>query len=309
MTRPPSSRFAGASHTYEICSQDGTPQALHVRYPPGVRRKRKSFLWFQPDGETEGLNGRPVHTLPFYRSEWLKDLEPGDQVVITEGEKAADALWAFGIVALGTVTGSSTKIPADDAVLGSLTGFDVAVWPDVGTGGQKHMDLLLKDLYRVRGSAEGLSVVNNAALGLIESGADAADWRPDDAVGDLLGALRPLVSAAAEHRASRRRGPGKGVDRGIGARLFPARQDEGRARRRPGSSRLRPALQRALQPARNPRRWRRAPHLERDRRHAALVHPGADRRALLCLQQRQRAGPHDVDLEAVRRADRRRARR
>ena len=191
MTRPPSDRFSGASHTYEICAPDGTPQAFHVRYPPGVRRKRKSFLWFQPDGETKGLNGRPVHTLPFYKSEWLKDLKPGEQVVITEGEKAADALWAFGIVAVGTITGSSAKVPADDAVLGSLTGFDVAVWPDVGTGGRKHMDRLLKDLYRVRGSAEGLSVVDNAALGLTESGADAADWRPDDAGGDLLGALRP----------------------------------------------------------------------------------------------------------------------
>ena len=191
MTRPHSGRFVGASHTYEICAPDGTPQALHVRYPPGVRRKRKSCFWFQPDGETKGLNGRPVHTLPFYRSEWLKDLEPGDQVVITEGEKAADALWAFGIVALGTVTGSSAKVPADDAVLATLTEFDVAVWPDVGTGGRKHMDRLLKDLYRVRGSAEGLSVVDNAALGLTESGADAADWWPDDAVDDLLGALRP----------------------------------------------------------------------------------------------------------------------
>ena len=221
MTRPPSSRFAGASHTYEICSQDGTPQALHVRYPPGVRRKRKSFLWFQPDGETKGLNGRPVHTLPFYRSECLKDLDPGDQVVITEGEKAADALWAFGIVALGTVTGSSTKIPADDAVLGSLTGFDVAVWPDVGTGGQKHMDLLLKDLYRVRGSAEGLSVVDNTALGLIESGADAADWRPDDAVGDLRGALRPWCPSQPSIEPAAAAAPGKASTAGSERVFFP----------------------------------------------------------------------------------------
>ena len=82
-------------------------------------------------------------------------------------------------------------------------------------------NLLLKNLYRVRGSAEGLSVVDNAALGLTESGADAADWRPDDAVGDLLGALKPWCPPQPSIEPAAAAVPGKASTAGSERVFFP----------------------------------------------------------------------------------------
>ena len=57
---------------------------------------------------------------------------------MTEGEKAADALTAAGIPAVGTVTGApATPSPA---TLAALTGRAVLLWPDNDTIGREHMD-------------------------------------------------------------------------------------------------------------------------------------------------------------------------
>ena len=174
---------------YEICADDGTPVALHVRIESPGQKKR--FVWQQPDGSS-GLADRSVSELPLYGTEQLPDLKSGRLVVVTEGEKAADALRVRDIPAVGTVTGAA-GCPSDD-VLATLDRFDVAVWPDADPQGHKHAAKLLHGLLRTRkGKAEGLLEVDLAALGLTAKGADADDWCPEDPIDELLVALKPYA--------------------------------------------------------------------------------------------------------------------
>ena len=156
-----------------------------------LRAKKKRFVWQQPDGSS-GLADRSVSELPLYGTEQLPDLKSGRLVVVTEGEKAADALRVLGIPAVGTVTGAA-GCPSDD-VLATLDSFDVAVWPDADPQGRKHAAKLLHGLLRTRkGKAEGLLEADPAALGLTAKGADADDWRPEDPIDDLFVALKPYA--------------------------------------------------------------------------------------------------------------------
>ena len=178
----------GVRKTYRICADDGAPVALHVRIQSPGQKKR--FVWQQPDGSS-GLS-RSVSELPLYGTEQFPDLKSGRLVVVTEGEKAADALRRRDIPAVGTVTGA-TGCPSDD-VLATLDRFAVAVWPDADTQGRKHAAKLLHGLLRTReGKAEGLFEVDLATLGLTAKGADADDWRPSDALDEFFGALQPYT--------------------------------------------------------------------------------------------------------------------
>ena len=142
----------GVRNTYKICAYDGTLVALHVRIQSPGQKKR--FVWQQPDGSS-GLHVRSVSELPLYGTERLPGLKSGRLVVVTEGEKAADALRRRDIPAVGTVTGAAGCPSAD--VLATLDRFDVAVWPDADPQARKHAAKLLDGLLRTRkGKAEGL---------------------------------------------------------------------------------------------------------------------------------------------------------
>ena len=172
-----------------------------TRWSPGhiridLAKGKKTFTWELPDG-TKGLGGRAAKTLPLYRSETLRALKPGAMVIVTEGEKAADALAALEFAVVGTVTGAS-GFPSDD-VLRTLDGFHVVMWPDADVIGRKHGGRVLEALYRLRGSATGLSRVDPEALGLTGQGDDAADWTPtDDALDELFAAIQPWTPPAPE---------------------------------------------------------------------------------------------------------------
>ena len=174
---------------YQVCAQDGTLQAVHL-HTTRPRSKKKDMPWELPDG-TAGLSGRSVKTLPLYRSETLRDLQPGAMVIVCEGEKDTDAAVALDFDAVGTVTGASS-LPTD-AVLRTLDGFHVVAWPDADVVGSKHMGRLLEACARLRGGVgAGLSLVYPGRLGLAENGDGAADWTPtDDAFDELFAAIKP----------------------------------------------------------------------------------------------------------------------
>ena len=177
---------------YQVCAQDGTVHAIHIRID--LANGKKKFTWELPDG-TKDLAGRPVKTLPLYRSETLRALKPGAMVIVTEGEKAADALAALEFAVVATVTGSS-GLPSDD-VLRTLDGFHVVMWPDADVVGRKHADRVLEALYQLRGIGKELSEVENRALGLTGKGDDAADWTPkEDALDELFEVIRPWTPSA-----------------------------------------------------------------------------------------------------------------
>ena len=100
---------------------------------------------------------------PLYRTERIPTYPPGSLAVIAEGEKDTDALLTRGFRALGSVTGSATCHA--DPVLATLAGFEVAVWPDNDEVGLEHAGATLAALARIRGTADGLFLVDTAALG------------------------------------------------------------------------------------------------------------------------------------------------
>ena len=190
-------RTDGTRACYEIHNTDHTLVARHIRID--LAKGEKTFTWALPDG-TKGLGGRPVKTLPLYRSETLRALKPGALVLVCEGEKDTDAAVALEFDAVGTVTGSSS-LPTDD-VLRTLDGFHVVAWPDLDAVGSRHMGRLLEACYRLRGGVgAGLSRVMPGKLGLTGTGDGAADWTPtDDALDELFAAIQPWTPPEEEPR-------------------------------------------------------------------------------------------------------------
>lgn len=131
----------GAITRYEIRDASGAPLAVHVREDHPVGKK---IWWELPDG-TKGLAGRKLETLPLYGIDRLP--AAAKEIIIVEGEKAADALIKNGIAALGTVTGASGT-PGDDA-LRPLLSRTVYLWPDNDKPGREHMGRIETALLRL----------------------------------------------------------------------------------------------------------------------------------------------------------------
>lgn len=115
---------------YPLHDASGALVATHVRVdePDGG----KAVYWVTPDGK-KGLDG-PLADLPLYGIERVGEART---VVITEGEKAAQALIDNGVMAVGTVTGASATPSARS--LGDLTGKNVVLWADKDEVGEEHM--------------------------------------------------------------------------------------------------------------------------------------------------------------------------
>jgi hypothetical protein len=144
---PDGPKSGPASRTeYKIRDINGNVVAVHVREdkPHG----RKTIRWRGPDGRW-GLGGMKVKDMPLYGTELLRDPPEGSTVVITEGEKAADALRGLGFMAVGTVTGARGT-PGDDA-LRPLLRFSVLLWPDNDDGGRQHMSRIAARLKALHG--------------------------------------------------------------------------------------------------------------------------------------------------------------
>jgi hypothetical protein len=142
-------RAANVRHTpgvitrYQIRDETGDVVAIHAREDFTDGREKRVW-WERPDGKL-GLDGRKVETLPLYGID--KVSADATMIIITEGEKAADALMLNGIAALGTVTGAG-KVPGDDA-LRPLLGREVVLWPDNDDVGRGHMKWIGAALLRL----------------------------------------------------------------------------------------------------------------------------------------------------------------
>jgi len=121
---------------WDVREADGTVIARHCRrYPTTGPRDR---WWEPPEGGKGGLQGRAPKTLPLYGLPELLQQPAGTPVVIAEGEKAADAVRAAGLVAVGTY---GTSCNPTDEVLSPLLGYLPILWPDadVSGSGERHM--------------------------------------------------------------------------------------------------------------------------------------------------------------------------
>ncbi len=139
-TRVKKKRRVVGTKEWEIRDARGELIARHVRtdYEGGG----KSFGWRLPDG-TWKLD-RKSEDLPLYGAEEAAKLPEGSLVVVTEGEKACDALRDAGINAVGTVTCSATA-PGKTA-LSVLRGKEVVLWPDNDESGRAHMERVAERL-------------------------------------------------------------------------------------------------------------------------------------------------------------------
>jgi hypothetical protein len=146
---------------YVVRDASGALVAIHCRQdgPDGKR-----MWWEQPDG-TLGLGGLSTTDLPLFR---IDQLSSSATVVLVEGEKAAEALLAIGVEAVGTVTGASGTPGATP--LAELTGRRVYLWPDNDNVGQKDMQRIGSALV---GIAAAVSII--AWSDAAEHG-DAADF-------------------------------------------------------------------------------------------------------------------------------------
>jgi hypothetical protein len=171
---------------YAIRDADGEIVAVHERTdgPDGKRLK-----WRQPDG-TIGLNGTSSTDLPLYGAENLGSWPMDATVVVTEGEKDADALRVRGIHVLATVTGASATPSA--AVLEALAGRHVVLWPDNDKAGTEHMAHIAKGL-------EGVAATVRVVTPSGDKGDGAADYSGDpwDAI-DAAGLVEPSWRTLAD---------------------------------------------------------------------------------------------------------------
>lgn len=151
---------------YRVRDISGEVIAEHVRVVlPGGK---KNMYWQSPGCDPrDGLMGLGTPDLPLYGTERLPRVAIGDVVVVTEGEKSAEALWSLGIHAVATVTGASST-PGEDA-LSVLLPFDVVLWPDFDEAGDRHMTRVAASLLRLDGRARRLTWGH-------EKGDDAADF-------------------------------------------------------------------------------------------------------------------------------------
>ncbi len=184
-----------AHQRYEIRDPSGALLAIHERIDAADGSKR--FLWRSPDGAL-GLGERAASELPLYGIERLDGF--ASRVLVTEGEKAAQALLDRGVPAVGTVTGAS-GCPGARA-LGELAGRHIVLWPDADEPGRRHMDALA---VRLAGIAASVAIIEPPAG--VRSGWDAAD-----AVAEGRD-LAALVAAARPFEPSTRR-PSRDLETG-----------------------------------------------------------------------------------------------
>jgi hypothetical protein len=160
--------------------RDAQGRAIAEHHRIDLRAGKK--IWWTRNG-AKGLSRLPLSDLPIYGTELVKDVPPGAEIYVVEGEKAADALREKGVLALGTVTGAQgTPGPTPLSV---LRGRDVILWPDFDDAGREHMRRISAALASVAARVCFLSWGERP-------GDDAADYF---ARGGTVEGLASLISA------------------------------------------------------------------------------------------------------------------
>ena len=159
--------YLGDDNQFWICvnPQTGTT-ALHTRRPYVQDGKlRKDYSW------TKGARSKTL----IYRARLTGD----GPLVVTEGEKCADAIAARGLDAIGIVTGAPT-VPNVEALADCRGREDVLLWPEDDGVGLR----LMAGVAALPLGATRVRTVDPSRIGVH----DAADWRPGPGV-DVRAAL------------------------------------------------------------------------------------------------------------------------
>lgn len=188
--KPPAGnlRHGKPSHVWTYRDADGRVMFHHCRFDP--RDQRKQFapltLWRDASGRLAWAwkwppAGAPV---PLYGLPRLAEV-PEATVIITEGEKAADAAARlFPDHAVCTFAGGANAVGKADIT--PLSGRECWLWPDNDEPGRQAMDKLSA---RLGEAGARVRRFNLAALAPLESGDDAADIEARGWTVDRLGQL------------------------------------------------------------------------------------------------------------------------
>lgn len=164
---------------YHAISGDLVGYHIRVDFDDGT----KKMWWQKPDG-TNSLGGFPLSDMALYGIYQIKNKSA---IVITEGEKARDALAAMNIAAVGTMTGAS-GCPCDDA-LKPIVGRLIVLWPDQDDPGEKHMARVARALLELGQPPDQIQRVQWADA---PPKGDAADFTGTiDDIRELLAAAKP----------------------------------------------------------------------------------------------------------------------
>lgn len=147
------------------------------RWEPGRGRdgksngKRKSYSQHLADGHA----GKAAVQLPYRLPQLIAARGSGATIVVTEGEKAADAVVALGVVAT-TWAGGTGAVGGEERTTWTpqfaehFRGAHLALWPDNDDVGRAAMAKIASVLQGVAASVVTVDVQ------LTQKGADAADW-------------------------------------------------------------------------------------------------------------------------------------
>jgi hypothetical protein len=176
---PPVSKDSITS--YEIRDHVGALQAIHERHdlPDGKR-----MAWRLPGRTAYGLEGRRTDSLPLYGAQHVANWSRDMWLVITEGERDADALTRLDVPALGTVTGAAAA-PTPESLAGVAVGRRFVTWPDNDDAGRQHMALVAANLYRA-GAVDIRNVIYRPVI---------VNWPKNAGARDLVGNADPNMGA------------------------------------------------------------------------------------------------------------------
>ncbi len=131
-------------------------------------KPKKTFKWRLPGADGwRGTDGLPMSAMALYGAEDVLHAPGGQTVYYVEGERAAEACRAAGLLAVTHAGGASTREFGD--ALEVLRGRKVALWPDNDGAGREYMAAVHA---RLNGVAAEIRVV---AVPLPVKG-DAVEW-------------------------------------------------------------------------------------------------------------------------------------
>lgn len=171
------------SRTWCYCDSAGEPLMYVARYETENGKEIRCFTWAAREGEEPAW-----HCCHYNRGErplyQLDRIATGTQILVVEGEKAADAAQAhLNGVAVTTWPGGANAWK--HANLEPLRGRNVVLWPDADAPGREAMEKLAPVLADPRGTLKcKVKIIDTSDL---PQGFDAADWEGDD----LIAWLRP----------------------------------------------------------------------------------------------------------------------
>lgn len=163
--------------SYTYTDADGNVLVIVTRYDPAPGKKE-----FIPWEAATRKHAPPESNRPLYNQPGIKDQA---HVVLTEGEKAADALNALGIPTTSAMGGSNAPVEKTD--WSPLAGKHVLIWPDADAAGAKY----------ARNAAEILQPIA-ASVRILENPPDKTDgWDAANAVAEGMDVHAFLNTATA----------------------------------------------------------------------------------------------------------------